>query len=64
MDEVLEECLYMGNLYPLRDWGHARDYVVQWLMLQKQPEDFVIATGRRERAPLSSYRRSSWAGAL
>jgi GDPmannose 4,6-dehydratase len=45
----LEECLYMGNLDALRDWGHARDYVrVQWLMLQQsQPEDFVIATGRQ-----------------
>ena len=43
----LQECLYLGNLSALRDWGHARDYVeMQWLMLQqKQPEDFVIATG-------------------
>ncbi|WP_372716816.1 GDP-mannose 4,6-dehydratase [Immundisolibacter sp.] len=43
----LQECLYLGNLSALRDWGHARDYVeMQWLMLQQaQPEDFVIATG-------------------
>jgi GDPmannose 4,6-dehydratase len=43
----LEQCLYMGNLEALRDWGHAKDYVrMQWLMLQQdQPEDFVIATG-------------------
>jgi GDPmannose 4,6-dehydratase len=43
----LESCLYMGNLEALRDWGHAKDYVrMQWLMLQqKNPEDFVIATG-------------------
>ena len=43
----LQDCLYMGNLNALRDWGHARDYVAaQWLMLQQeQPEDFVIATG-------------------
>lgn len=43
----LEECLYMGNIDALRDWGHAKDYVrLQWLMLQQsQPEDFVIATG-------------------
>jgi GDPmannose 4,6-dehydratase len=43
----LEDCLYMGNLDALRDWGHAKDYVrMQWLMLQQdQPEDFVIATG-------------------
>lgn len=43
----LEDCLYMGNLDALRDWGHARDYVeMQWLMLQGEtPEDYVIATG-------------------
>lgn len=43
----LEDCLYMGNLDALRDWGHAKDYVrMQWMMLQQeQPEDFVIATG-------------------
>ena len=43
----LEECLFMGNLDALRDWGHAKDYVrMQWMMLQQdQPEDFVIATG-------------------
>jgi GDPmannose 4,6-dehydratase len=45
----LEDCLYMGNLDALRDWGHAKDYVrMQWLMLQQeQPEDFVIATGQQ-----------------
>jgi GDPmannose 4,6-dehydratase len=43
----LEECLYMGNIDALRDWGHAKDYVrMQWMMLQQdKPEDFVIATG-------------------
>ncbi|MDO6746299.1 GDP-mannose 4,6-dehydratase [Gilvimarinus sp. 1_MG-2023] len=43
----LEDCLYMGNMDALRDWGHAKDYVrMQWMMLQQdQPEDFVIATG-------------------
>jgi GDPmannose 4,6-dehydratase len=43
----LEECLYMGNIDSLRDWGHAKDYVkMQWLMLQQEtPDDFVIATG-------------------
>ena len=42
-----EECLYMGNLDALRDWGHAKDYVrMQWMMLQQEnPDDFVIATG-------------------
>jgi GDPmannose 4,6-dehydratase len=45
----LEDCLYMGNLDALRDWGHAKDYVcMQWLMLQQdQAEDFVIATGQQ-----------------
>jgi len=45
----LQDCLYLGNLDAKRDWGHARDYVeAQWLMLQqKQPEDFVIATGEQ-----------------
>ncbi|OAM53152.1 GDP-mannose 4,6-dehydratase [Methylovorus sp. MM2] len=43
----LQECLYLGNMDSLRDWGHAKDYVeMQWLMLQQdQAEDFVIATG-------------------
>ncbi len=43
----LEECLYMGNIDALRDWGHAKDYVrMQWMMLQQDaPQDFVIATG-------------------
>ncbi|WP_296489610.1 GDP-mannose 4,6-dehydratase, partial [Rhodoferax sp.] len=43
----LEDCLYMGNIDALRDWGHAKDYVrMQWMMLQQdQPDDFVIATG-------------------
>jgi GDPmannose 4,6-dehydratase len=43
----LQDCLHLGNLSALRDWGHARDYVqMQWLMLQQQvAEDFVIATG-------------------
>jgi GDPmannose 4,6-dehydratase len=43
----LEDCLYMGNIDALRDWGHASDYVrMQWMMLQQdRPDDFVIATG-------------------
>jgi len=45
----LEDCLYVGNVNALRDWGHARDYVhMMWLMLQQEkPEDFVIATGEQ-----------------
>ncbi|TBX15101.1 GDP-mannose 4,6-dehydratase [Nioella sediminis] len=47
ISQGLEECLFMGNIDALRDWGHAKDYVrMQWLMLQQEvPEDFVIATG-------------------
>ena len=43
----LQDCLYLGNMDSLRDWGHAKDYVeMQWLMLQQdQADDFVIATG-------------------
>jgi len=45
----LEDCIYMGNINALRDWGHAKDYVRgQWMMLQQDaPEDFVIATGKQ-----------------
>ena len=45
----MQDCLFLGNLNALRDWGHARDYVeAQWLILQQpQPEDFVIATGEQ-----------------
>ncbi len=45
----LEDCLYMGNIDALRDWGHAKDYVrMQWMMLQQdRAEDFVIATGKQ-----------------
>jgi GDPmannose 4,6-dehydratase len=45
----LEDCLHMGNIDALRDWGHAKDYVaMQWLMLQQEvAEDFVIATGQQ-----------------
>ncbi len=45
----LEECLYLGNMDALRDWGHAKDYVrMQWMMLQQDaPDDFVIATGKQ-----------------
>jgi len=43
----IEDCLYMGNIDALRDWGHAKDYVrMQWMMLQQdEADDFVIATG-------------------
>ncbi len=43
----LQDCLYLGNLNALRDWGHAKDFVeMMWLMMQQEtPDDFVIATG-------------------
>jgi len=49
LSQGLEDCLYLGNLDALRDWGHAKDYVrMQWMMLQQNmPEDFVIATGQQ-----------------
>ena len=45
----IEKCLYLGNLYSLRDWGHARDYAeMQWKILQqKKPDDYVIATEKQ-----------------
>ena len=50
INQGLEKCIFLGNIDALRDWGHARDYVeMQWKMLQqKEPDDFVIATGRQE----------------
>lgn len=45
--EGLQDTLFLGNLNARRDWGHAKDYAeAMWRMLQqKEPEDFVIATG-------------------
>ena len=47
ISQGLQECLYLGNMDSLRDWGYAKDYVeCMWLILQNdKPEDFVIATG-------------------
>jgi GDPmannose 4,6-dehydratase len=47
ISQGLDQCLYMGNMDALRDWGHAKDYVrMQWMMLQQEnPKDYVIATG-------------------
>src|SRR5271165_7158797 len=70
--EGLEQCLFLGNLDSLRDWGHARDYVrAQWLMLQQDTaEDFVIATGEQhsvrefvERTAAMLDMRLEWRGA-
>mgnify|MGYP001200476677 CR=1 FL=1 len=45
----LEKTLYLGNIYSLRDWGHAKDYVEMcWKILQyKKPDDFIVATGKQ-----------------
>lgn len=47
----LQDKLYLGNLDAQRDWGHARDFVrAMWMILQaKEPEDWVIATGKTSR---------------
>ena len=47
ISQGLQNCLYLGNMDSLRDWGYAKDYVeCMWLILQQpKPEDFVIATG-------------------
>jgi GDPmannose 4,6-dehydratase len=44
----IQDRVFLGNLDAKRDWGHAKDYVkMMWLILQyKQPEDWVIATGK------------------
>jgi GDPmannose 4,6-dehydratase len=61
ISQGLEQCLYLGNMDALRDWGHAKDYVrMQWMMLQQdQADDFVIATGKqisvREFVKLSAH---------
>jgi GDPmannose 4,6-dehydratase len=49
ISQGLEQCLYLGNMDALRDWGHAKDYVrMQWMMLQQEEaDDFVIATGKQ-----------------
>lgn len=49
ISQGLEQCLYLGNMDALRDWGHAKDYVrMQWMMLQQEKaDDFVIATGKQ-----------------
>ena len=44
----LQKKLTLGNLYAIRDWGHAKDYAVSmWKILQyKNPDDWVIATNK------------------
>ena len=60
----LQDCLYLGNLSSLRDWGYAKDYVeCMWLILQQeQPEDFVIATGVQHSVREFAYHAFKHAG--
>ena len=41
--------MYLGNIYALRDWGHAKDYIEMcWKILQnKKSDDFIIATEKQ-----------------
>ncbi len=68
----LQDCLYLGNMDALRDWGHARDYVeAMWLILQQdEPKDYVVAMGEqhsvREFVELAASHldiRIAWSGA-
>ena len=60
----LQDCLYLGNLSSLRDWGYAKDYVeCMWLILQQEhPEDFVIATGVQHSVREFAYHAFKHAG--
>ena len=44
----IQKKITLGNLYAVRDWGHAKDYVnSMWKILQyKQPDDWIIATNK------------------
>ncbi len=59
-----QDCVYLGNLDSLRDWGYAKDYVeCMWLMLQNnKPEDFVIATGEQHSVREFAYLAFKYAG--
>ena len=40
----------LGNLYAVRDWGHAKDYVISmWKILQyKKPDDWIVANNKEQ----------------
>lgn len=44
---AMQDCLFLGNLSAMRDWGHAKDYVraMHAILQQDEPSDYVIATG-------------------
>jgi len=56
--EGIQDCIELGNLSSLRDWGYAKDYVeCMWLMLQQdEPDDYVIATGEQHTVREFVYR--------
>ena len=60
----LQDKLFLGNLDPQRDWGHAKDYVYgMWLMMQqKTPEDFVLATGETRSVRYFVRKAFEWLG--
>ena len=65
IDAGLEECLFMGNLDALRDWGHARDYVeMQWRMLQQENQRILssLPAARNRCAASSNSQPTRWAG--
>ena len=69
IDHGIKECIFLGNIDSLRDWGHAKDYVeLQWKILQQdEPDDFVIATGRQESVRQFvelSAKKLGWGGIL
>jgi len=46
MAAARKECVELGNIGVSRDWGYAGDYVkAMHLMMQSEPDDYVIATG-------------------
>jgi GDPmannose 4,6-dehydratase len=44
----IDDCLYLGNLNSVRDWGHAKEYVEgMWkIMNHTEADDFVLATNK------------------
>ena len=62
----LQDELYLGNLWALRDWGHARDYVdMQWRMQQQDPpEDFSLPRGAVRGTAPSRFARTTCSAGL
>jgi len=71
IQQGMQDCLFLGNMDSLRDWGHARDYAEgMWMMMQQpEPDDFVMATGEQhsvrefvEAAATAMDMRIAWEG--